>query len=191
MRRECTNHYILLLIPFAVAGVLLIVFLSLTDMTVAAGTINGLLFYANVVMQNKATFFHPNASESFLAVFMAWLNLDFGINSCFYDGLDAYVYMWLQFSFPMYIWFLAIAIILACRHFDFMNKLCGTNIVQVSEGELSLLVSDSQWHQALTTEDMEALEYFGVSVGVQTNGTVELLFYSLETFSHFTRSRQD
>ena len=129
--RECTNHYILLLIPFTVAGVLLIAFLSLTDMTVAAGNINGLLFYANVVMQNKATFFHPDASESFLAVFMAWLNLDFGINSCFYDGLDAYVYMWLQFSFPMYIWFLAIAIIVACRHFDFMNKLCGTNIVQV------------------------------------------------------------
>ena len=32
-----------------------------------------------------------------------------------------------------------------------------------------------------------ALEYFGVSVGIQTNGTVELLFYSLNNFfSHFT-----
>ena len=59
---------------------------------------------------------------------------------------------------------------------------CDLSTGWASEGELSLLVSDSQWHQALTTEDMEALEYFGVSVGVQTNGTVELLFYSLETF---------
>ena len=33
--------------------------------------------------------------------------------------------------------------------------------------------------------------YSGVSVGVQTNGTFELLFYSLVTFfSHFTRSRK-
>ena len=44
------------------------------------------------------------------------------------------------------------------------------------ERELSLLVLDSQWHQALLAVDMEALEQFGVSVGVQTNGTVELLF---------------
>ena len=27
-----------------------------------------------------------------------------------------------------------------------------------SEGELALLVSNSQWHQALLAEDMEALE---------------------------------
>ena len=38
-----------------------------------------------------------------------------------------------------------------------------------------MLISDSQWHQTLSTEDMEALEKFGVSVDVQTNGTVELL----------------
>ena len=38
------------------------------------------------------------------------------------------------------------------------------------------MVSDSQLNQALMTEDMEALEQFGVSVGVQTDGTVELLF---------------
>ena len=39
--KQCTNIYLLLLVPFALAGVLLIVFLSLTDMTVTAGTING------------------------------------------------------------------------------------------------------------------------------------------------------
>ena len=83
--RQCTNIYLLLLIPFALAGILLVLFLSLTDMTVAAGTINGLLFYANIVWENKATFFPPEASKGFLAVFMAWLNLDLGISTCFYD----------------------------------------------------------------------------------------------------------
>ena len=82
---QCTNIYLLLLIPFALAGILLVLFLSLTDMTVAAGTINGLLFYANIVWENKATFFPPEASKGFLAVFMAWLNLDLGISTCFYD----------------------------------------------------------------------------------------------------------
>ena len=129
--RQCTNTYLLLLVPFALAGILLILFLSLTDMTVAAGTINGLLFYANIVWENKATFFPPETSGGFLAVFIAWLNLDFGISTCFYDGLDSYAYTWLQFSFPIYIWFLAFLIIIASRCFSFINKLCGRNIVQV------------------------------------------------------------
>ena len=32
----------------------------------------------------------------------AWLNLDFGIESCFFVGVDAYWKTWLQFLF--YIW---------------------------------------------------------------------------------------
>ena len=129
--RQCTSLYLLLLIPFALAGVLLIVFLSLTDMTVAAGTINGLLFFANIVQENHATFFPPQAAGSFLSVFIAWLNLDFGITSCFYDGLDSYALTWLQFAFPIFIWFLAFSIIVASRYVNIMNKLCGRNIVPV------------------------------------------------------------
>ena len=129
--RQCTNLYLLLLIPFALAGVLFIVFLSLTDMTVTAGTINGLLFFANIVRENHATFFPPQAAGSFLSVFIAWLNLDVGITTCFYDGLDSYIFMWLQFSFPIYIWFLAFSIIIASRHVNFVSKLCGRNIVPV------------------------------------------------------------
>ena len=129
--RKCSNVYLLLLIPFALAGILLILFLSLTDMTVAAGTTNGLLLYANIVWGNKATFFTPKSHNGFLAVFIAWLNLDLGISSCFYDGLDSYSYTWLQLAFPAFIWFLAFSIIIESRHFAFVNKLCGQNIVQV------------------------------------------------------------
>ena len=127
---QCTNHF-LLLFPFALAGVLLIVFLSLTDMTVTAGTINGLLFFANIVRENQATFFPAQTAETFLSVFIAWLNLDLGISSCFYDGLDAYALTLLQLSFPIYLCLLAFGIIIASRHFTFMNKLCGRNIVHV------------------------------------------------------------
>ena len=129
--KQCTNIYLLLLVPFALAGVLLIAFLSLTDMTVTAGTINGLLFFANLVRENQATFFPAQTAETFLSVFIAWLNLDLGISSCFFDGLDAYALTFLQLSFPIYIWLLAFGIIIASRHFAFMNKLCGQNIVQV------------------------------------------------------------
>ena len=80
--RQCTNIYLLLLIPLRLAGILLILFLSLTDMTVAAGTTNGLLFYANIVWENKATSFPPEEEGGFLSVFIAWLNLDLGIMTC-------------------------------------------------------------------------------------------------------------
>ena len=129
--KQCTNIYLLLLVPFGLAGILLIVFLSLTDMTVTAGTINGLLFFANIVRENQATFFPPRAAKGFLSVFIAWLNLDLGISICLYDGLDAYAFTWLQFSFPIFIWLLAFSIIIASRHFAFMSKLCGHNIVHV------------------------------------------------------------
>ena len=129
--KECTNIYLLLLAPFGLAGILLIVFISLTDMTVTAGTVNGLLFFANIVRENQATFFPPQATKGFLSVFIAWLNLDFGISTCLYDGFDAYTFTWLQFSFPMYIWLLAFSIIIASRYFALMNKLCARNIVHV------------------------------------------------------------
>ena len=72
-------------------------------LTVSAGTLSGLVFYANIVGVNHNIFL-PVKSTDALSVFIAWLNLDFGIETCFYDGLDAYSKTWLQFVFSLYIW---------------------------------------------------------------------------------------
>ena len=58
-----------------------------------------------------------------------------------------------------------------------------------SQAELSLLVSHNQWYQALLAVNMEALEQFGVSVGVQTDGTVQLLLQFLQSL--FRHGSQD
>ena len=50
------------------------------------------------------TIFLPVESTDAFSIFIAWLNLDFGIETCFYDGMDAYSKTWLQFVFPLYIW---------------------------------------------------------------------------------------
>ena len=78
-------------------------FMLLCSLTVALGTISGLIFYANVVGANQSVFFPPG-SFHFLRVFISWLNLNLGIETCFYDGMDAYVKKWLQFVFLIYIW---------------------------------------------------------------------------------------
>ena len=65
------------------------------------------------------------------SVFVAWLNLDLGIEACFYEGMDAYGQTWLQYLFPAYIWVLVILIILAGRQSKRLASVFGGNAVQV------------------------------------------------------------
>ena len=127
---QCTNNYIFLLIPFAVMGVALVFFLLICKLTVATGTLSGLVFYANIVGVNR-TIFLPAESTDALSVFIAWLNLDFGIETCFYNGLDAYSKTWLQFVFPVYMWVI-VGLMSLISHFShrFANLL-GNNPVSV------------------------------------------------------------
>ena len=128
--RECTNSHLALLIPFAVMGVVLVFLLLICKLTVATGTLSGLVFYANIVGANRAIFL-PVISTDSLSVFIAWLNLDFGIETCFYDGMDAYSKTWLQFVFPVYIWVMVGLMILGSRYSQKFAKLLGRNPVSV------------------------------------------------------------
>ena len=129
---RCTNIYLLLLLPLALAGVLLVAFILYLQLTVAIGTINGLIFYANVVAVNSATFF-PTAVSKFSAprLFIAWLNLDLGIQTCFYDGMDTIAKIGLQFVFPVYVWLLVGGIIVWSHYSTLASKIFGRNPVAV------------------------------------------------------------
>ena len=72
---------------FALTGILLVAVLIFLNLS---GTINGLLFYANMVKLNEAFFFR-NGSVPVVSQFIPWLNLDLGIEMCLSDGLDGYV----------------------------------------------------------------------------------------------------
>ena len=132
--RMCSNLWFLALIPSVlIIGILLIALIMILNLTVSVGTINGLIFYANVIRAAHSTFFPEDTdiSRSVLSIFIAWLNLDLGIEVCLYDGLDAYVKTWLQFIFPSYIWSLVIAIIFASHYSTIASKLTKSNAVQV------------------------------------------------------------
>ena len=129
---NCSNRYLSLLAVFAVAGVLLVLAIKYLNLTVTQGLISGLLFYANIVQTNKAALLSSNEPEvSAFATVIAWFNLDFGIETCFSESLDMYTKTWLQFAFPLYLWILAGAIILACRYSHSVTKLFGNNAVHV------------------------------------------------------------
>ena len=130
--KQCTTPWIALIVPLiAVAGVVLVVGLMLLNLTVSTGTMSGLIFYANILRANHAVYFPHQASNSFLSIFIAWLNLDLGIEICFYDGLDAYSKTWLQFLFPLYIWIIVTAIIVASHYSTRVSRLFGNNAIQV------------------------------------------------------------
>ena len=137
--KRCPKPWIALILPsMALAGIVLVAFLIILNLTVSTGSISGLIFYANIVKVNSAVFFPPGVREtslsslsSFLSTFIAWMNLDLGIEACFYDGLTAYAKTWFQFLFPLYIWCLVILIIIASHYSSTASRLSGNNAVQV------------------------------------------------------------
>ena len=126
------SSYLALIIPFAAAGFGLVALLMILNLTVSIGTINGIIFYASIVKISESTdIFFPNGSIPVLSQFIAWLNLDLGIETCFYHGMTAYAKMWLQFVFPLYIWFIIATIIVLCRYSTWLSNKIGGNVVQV------------------------------------------------------------
>ena len=124
----CSNWYLFLLPVFALTGIVLVAVLMFLNLSVSVGTINGLLFYANMVKLNEA-FFFPNGSIPVVSQFISWLNLDLGIEVCLFNGLDGYWNTWLQFGFPSYLFLLMGGIIVGCRYSVWLCRLCGSHAV--------------------------------------------------------------
>ena len=103
---------------------------GLLDLTVAAGTIHGLIFYANIIASNRHIFLPQDQSKVF-TVFISWLNLDLGIETCFYNGMDILLKTCLQFVFPLYVWALVGALVYISRHSLLVSKLLGINTIPV------------------------------------------------------------
>lgn len=129
---QCSNNYLSLLILFSLAGVGFIVFLSVCNLTVSTGRINAFLFYVNIVRIANSNLLRENGYyfQPFF-VFISWWNLDFGIESCFYNGLDVYAKTWLQYVFPSYIYVLLIISILAANRSVTVSNLLPENTLAV------------------------------------------------------------
>ena len=162
--KRCTNSGLLLLILFAVMGIALVFLLFVSKLTVATGTLSGLVFYANIVGVN-GTIFLPVESTDAFTVFIAWLNLDFGIEACFYNGMDIYSKIWLQFVFPVYIWILVGLIIFVSNYSSRFSNVLGTNPVPVL-ATLILLSYTKILRTLMSAISVTYLEYPKYSQGV-------------------------
>ncbi|XP_064388790.1 uncharacterized protein LOC135336843 isoform X2 [Halichondria panicea] len=132
----CSNTYLLQLLPFALAGIVLVAFILVFNITVATGTIHGLIFYNNILAANQSIFipFHNP-----LTVFISWVNLDLVIETCFYDRMNSQAKVLLQIVFPAYLFLLMFLIIILSKYFDLFAKLLSNRNPVAALGTLVLL----------------------------------------------------
>ena len=121
----CSNIYLLLIIPIAIAGFVLVVVLFFLNFTVTDGTINAFMLYANIISVNATVFFpvHDSYQNTILYVFISLVNLDLGIKTCFYSGMDDYAKMWLQLGFSFYLIFIAALLVITSRYSTIIQRL--------------------------------------------------------------------
>ena len=130
-----TLRMIGLLICFILLGPLILLVLRLLELNVADGTLNAVIFYVNVVRSHSSIFFLPNTEFTtgikVISLVIAWMNLDLGIEVCFYNGMNAIAKSSLQFAFPFYLWGLAGLLIALSRKSPLVLRLMGRNGVKL------------------------------------------------------------
>ena len=130
--RHCSSIYILLIIPIAIAGLVLVLLLFVLNLTVTDGTINGFILYVNIISINAPVIFTKlNHHFTPAYTFISLANLDLGIQTCFYDGMDDYAKMWLQLAFPFYLIFIATLIIITSRYSTTIQRLTARRALPV------------------------------------------------------------
>ena len=125
---QCPKHWPGLVVANVllgtVLGMVLVVLLLVLNLTVASGTVNGIIFYANVVLMNRSVFV-PSSKFNFLALFVFSLNTQIGMKRCFFEGMTAYAKAWYSFVFPLYMISLVIAIIVVSEYSPRCARLIG------------------------------------------------------------------
>ena len=90
---QSPNNWPTLLAAITIAailsGIALVALLLVLNMTVAVGTLNGLIFYANVVYANRSILLLFQETR-LVIVFISLLNLELGIDTCYFPGMDTY-----------------------------------------------------------------------------------------------------
>ena len=129
--QHCSNVYISLTIVIAIAGIVLVFLMFLLNLTVVDGTTNAFIFYVNMISMNSTIVF-PNLDRFTPAyTFISLANLDLGIQTCFYNGMDDYAKMWLQLAFPFYLIFIATLIIITSHYSITIQRLTARRALSV------------------------------------------------------------
>ena len=147
-----------IVIVFILSGIGLVALLMILNLTVAIGTLNAIIFYANIVAANKSALF-STSEVSFASVFISWLNFDLGFDTCFFNGMDTYIKTWFQLAFPAYIILLVAVIIRLSYHFKSFGNLIGKKDPVATLATLILLSYAKLLQTIITAFSSAILDY--------------------------------
>ena len=130
---HCSNLYLLTIPVYAVAGVVLVVALFALRLTVATGTINGVIFYANIMglVMRILIGDQPQLHFKIMHVIISILNLELGFPICFYSGMTPAAKVGLQFVFPVYLWSIVLMLVVLSKYSVRLTNLIMSSSVQV------------------------------------------------------------
>ena len=156
--KQCSNVYLLIIIPIGIAGVVLVLLIFALNLTVTNGDINAFLLYVNIISINSSIFVPINGPGTAIHTFISLANLDLGITTCFYNGMDDYAKAWLQLMFPAYLILIATSLIIASRYSGKIQRLTARRALPVlatlfllSYTKVLLLVSSVLFFYSTTT----------------------------------------
>ncbi len=113
---RCDSNLTLLLIPlFGVAGILVIIFVAFLDISVAEGYLGGFIFYCNC-LNYFLPYVTPTYPIDYVFILASWVNLDVGIQSCFYPGMTELEKVGLRYIFPAYLYLLMFLVVILARY---------------------------------------------------------------------------
>ena len=118
---DCTNSTLSLIIFFALAGIFIIFGILFLRITVSDGYLNSLLFYTNI-LSIYIPILNSTSKNASIFVIVAWFNLDYGIEQCFYDGMTTLTRVALRLVFPSYLLLLMFLIILLSKKSKRLSK---------------------------------------------------------------------
>ena len=104
--QKCSHGWTVLVLIFALAGVLIIALLFLFNFTILQGTIQGIVLYANTL--GLLGDFYEDYGVKYLYIPIALMNFDLGFETCFFNGMNEFSKAFLQFAFPLYLFTLLI-----------------------------------------------------------------------------------
>ena len=127
--KKCSNSGLFLIPVFAVAGLLLVFILFFFNITVTDGKLYGFISFINIVNIYSSWIF-PTYGTTYAIVSL--LNLELGIELCFYDGMTRYAATWLRFVFPAYLLLILFGLATASRYSTRIEMLTRRKIIPVS-----------------------------------------------------------
>ena len=157
---QCPHNWLLVCAAILTAGfqagIALMAFLMMLNLTVAVGTLNGLIFFANVVDANGNVF---TSSVNFLSLPISWLNLEPGFDSCFFKRMDSYWKTWLQLALPVYVIFLVMIVIIVSDHSIRFSHLIARRNLVATLATLILLSYTKLLRTVITVFSFATLDY--------------------------------